>query len=153
LAKYKKVLFLGCISDLIFGILNTLIAPDVAVIQGVRFVFTRGYLGYLPFPWTSRTYHLIVFFVYFSVVNVLIQFIYRYLLMSWGITLKTRSFGAMILLGAALIIAYCYTPWITHITRETTDEFYSDLLVGSSYEIDGKIPPFGAFVLVGFFKF
>uniref|UniRef100_A0A914R2I0 Uncharacterized protein n=1 Tax=Panagrolaimus davidi TaxID=227884 RepID=A0A914R2I0_9BILA len=67
--------------------------------------------------------------------------------MSWNITLKKWSFGFLILCGTLLIGAYCYVYWISNFTREKNDEFYKYLLVGTQWEIDGKVPPYGSFAL------
>lgn len=67
-----------------------------------------------------------------------------------NITLKKWSFGFLISLGVIAIGAFCITENQQAWVRPWTDNFYAPLLIGTDFEIDGKIPPFGAFDLVRF---
>uniref|UniRef100_A0A914PD98 Uncharacterized protein n=1 Tax=Panagrolaimus davidi TaxID=227884 RepID=A0A914PD98_9BILA len=67
--------------------------------------------------------------------------------MSWNITLKRWSFGVLISVGVLLVGAYCFLFWWSTFTRTDLDEFYTSYLTGTQWEVNGKIPPFGAFPL------
>ena len=98
LENYKKVLYLGMITDFCFAFWNIIAEPvshpfqpslinlnklslqDVTIIGTVYFVFTRGFPGFLPFPWSAWSFTVSIFLIYFCLVNISVQFLYRYLL-------------------------------------------------------------------------
>uniref|UniRef100_A0A914Z1E2 Uncharacterized protein n=1 Tax=Panagrolaimus superbus TaxID=310955 RepID=A0A914Z1E2_9BILA len=84
--------------------------------------------------------------MYFTITNAPIQFLYRYLLLCWDIKLGIFGFLGLIAISVLGISYFCYI-WIDAIlSRGIKDElFYSSLLNGTDWIIDGKIPNYGAF--------
>uniref|UniRef100_A0AC34F9B1 Uncharacterized protein n=1 Tax=Panagrolaimus sp. ES5 TaxID=591445 RepID=A0AC34F9B1_9BILA len=148
--NYKKVLYLGCVTDFFYAFWNFLAEPDVTTIDGIYFSFTRGVPGYLPFPFTAWTVPFTLFFIYFSVVNVAVQFIYRYLLLCWKITLNKLIFLSLVAFGAIAVISYCMFFAYYLMTRTVDDMYYAHLLIGTDWMVNGKIPYFGAIPVAAF---
>uniref|UniRef100_A0A914Y9W0 Uncharacterized protein n=1 Tax=Panagrolaimus superbus TaxID=310955 RepID=A0A914Y9W0_9BILA len=65
-----------------------------------------------------------------------------------NITLNRYTFGGLVGLGIFLVGTYIYQYFIHLVNRIKLDEYYKSHLNGTEFEIDGKIPPFGAFPLV-----
>ena len=65
-------------------------------------------------------------------------------------TLGTISFLFLVGTGAGVVLIYC-SFFVYHlITRKEGDEYYAHLLIGTDWEMDGKVPYFGAFQMVSF---
>uniref|UniRef100_A0AC35GRE6 Uncharacterized protein n=1 Tax=Panagrolaimus sp. PS1159 TaxID=55785 RepID=A0AC35GRE6_9BILA len=67
-----------------------------------------------------------------------------------NISLNRYTFGGLVGLGIILVGTYIIR-YIHHlVTRIRPDEYYITHLLGTEYEVNGKVPPYGAFPLVEF---
>uniref|UniRef100_A0AC34FCM1 G-protein coupled receptors family 1 profile domain-containing protein n=1 Tax=Panagrolaimus sp. ES5 TaxID=591445 RepID=A0AC34FCM1_9BILA len=123
---------------------------DVTVTNGVYFIFTRAALGYLQYPYSAWSILLTLFCVYFSIIHVLVQFVYRYLLTNWNITLSKWTFSGLVGIGATLVSSYVSVYFFHLLNRTIPDKFYASHLNGTEFEVNGKVPFFGAIPLAEF---
>uniref|UniRef100_A0A7E4V9B6 G_PROTEIN_RECEP_F1_2 domain-containing protein n=1 Tax=Panagrellus redivivus TaxID=6233 RepID=A0A7E4V9B6_PANRE len=81
MAGYKKVLYLGCVFDLVYSIQMALTGHFSGVVNEYYYVINIGILGNVSgFP-TLITYSLELFCIYGNVSNLAGQFLYRYFLL------------------------------------------------------------------------
>uniref|UniRef100_A0A914QE41 Uncharacterized protein n=1 Tax=Panagrolaimus davidi TaxID=227884 RepID=A0A914QE41_9BILA len=146
---YKKVLYLGTGFDFFSAFWCFFFQPDMGH-EGYLFIaVNRTILGYLPSPWTIWVFQIFLFNDYFALVHPLIQFIYRYLLVCWKITLNKWQFFVIILLGAAIVAAYPGNLIFDYLIKRTeSDNDYKHFFKGTEWDLNGTIPDIGVIPLV-----
>uniref|UniRef100_A0AC34QKR8 G-protein coupled receptors family 1 profile domain-containing protein n=1 Tax=Panagrolaimus sp. JU765 TaxID=591449 RepID=A0AC34QKR8_9BILA len=148
MSKYRKVIYLGIIIDLIFGIGATVFAPSTATYDGLFFITLDGLAGHLQSPFITYGYVYIVFANYLTVTALPVQYIYRLLVVCFNKNIKWHFFTILFSfsLGACLFLSWeCLIVPAETITPIMDDKVR---IIGWADPVTHELPAYGVTQLI-----
>ncbi|KAH7715495.1 7TM GPCR protein [Aphelenchoides avenae] len=106
LKSFGKLLIQSCVVDIYTLAISAVVQPVYIVIDGKTILLQTGPFRAVDQPWHTILILMWDFGYYFSVISIVIQFIYRYLAICRGIVLTAFQYAATLAAGALLVDVY-----------------------------------------------
>uniref|UniRef100_A0A7E4UYP4 7TM_GPCR_Srx domain-containing protein n=1 Tax=Panagrellus redivivus TaxID=6233 RepID=A0A7E4UYP4_PANRE len=140
---FKKALYLGCITDIVFGIYMFLFCPTTYVTQGTYIFLLQGVVGNFSHKYGIYPFVVHLFFMYTTISNAAVQFLYRYLMVCRNIYLTRLKFILITLAFMTFSVSYSLLTVIIY-NNQPEGITYFDKLNGTQWPSDGSFTQFGA---------
>ncbi|KAI6212903.1 7TM GPCR, serpentine receptor class j (Srj) family-containing protein [Aphelenchoides besseyi] len=124
--SYSAIIILNSSVDIIFNTINIVVQVVVDMKDGGLYFFSGYFVENIPQPYASYMHNLWMFGLLLSVVNVPVQFLFRYLILVKNKTLNGLELLGVMLVPAVLIAIHCY--YGATVAYSITDEERNELL-------------------------
>ncbi|KAI6190574.1 hypothetical protein M3Y97_00133300 [Aphelenchoides bicaudatus] len=105
--KYSLVLIQNCLVDIVFNMLNMIFVPVVEMKDGNLFYMLGGPLEHLEKPYTCLFWMLFLEGLLICIINVPLQFVYRYLMVVKNIQLSVWKYLGLFFVGFIIVTVHC----------------------------------------------
>ncbi|KAI1715038.1 serpentine type 7TM GPCR chemoreceptor srd domain-containing protein [Ditylenchus destructor] len=120
--SYSKILLQSCILDLYTLCMAVLVQPVYIMLDGYMIMLQNGQFRPTGQPWNFIMAELWVFGYYFSIISIVIQFLYRYLVLVKASNVTAGKLFLMLLIGASLIWGYMGMLFYAQYPRKTIND-------------------------------
>ncbi|KAH7703164.1 7TM GPCR protein [Aphelenchoides avenae] len=127
--RYNIMLLQTCVLDIYALVVSAIVQPIYIMLEGSNVMLMNGPFRGVPQPWSFFLVEMWIFGYYFSVVSIVVQFVYRYLILCKGLTVSTRTYFTMVVIGGFLVLGYngmLYFAMYNNRYRQLSDSLLAD---------------------------